>query len=202
MYVQVGFETEGYESIPETTGPLVLGRIAAIEELTEFKKPIRYCQVLVGSDQVQNIICGAQNFSVGDIVVVALPGMVLPGGFEISARQTYDRVSESIICSAAELGLTTRSSNILTLDSGEPSADAREVLGLDDTVFDVNITPDRGYALSARGLSRELASGFGLSAAYQDPALAEFPQVPQPTSKLIGVELRPETSLRVMELRS
>ena len=40
MYVQVGFETEGYESIPETTGPLVLGRVAAIEELTEFKKPI------------------------------------------------------------------------------------------------------------------------------------------------------------------
>jgi len=74
MYVQVGFETEGYESIPETTGPLVLGRVVAIEELTEFKKPIRYCQVLVGPDQVQNIICGAQNFSVGDIVVVENPG--------------------------------------------------------------------------------------------------------------------------------
>ena len=93
MYVQVGFETEGYEPIPETTGPLVLGRVVAIEELTEFKKPIRYCQVLVGPDQVQNIICGAQNFSVGDIVVVALPGTVLPGGFEISARQTYGHVS-------------------------------------------------------------------------------------------------------------
>ena len=201
MYVQVGFETEGYESIPETTGPLVLGRVAAIEELTEFKKPIRYCQVLVGPDQVQNIICGAQNFSVGAIVVVALPGTVLPGGFEISARQTYGHVSEGMICSAAELGLTTRSSGILTLDSGEPGADAREVLGLDDTVFDVNITPDRGYALSARGLSRELASGFGLSAAYQDPALAEFPQVPQPTSKLIGVELRPETKAKRFGLR-
>ena len=201
MYVQVGFETEGYESIPETTGPLVLGRVAAIEELTEFKKPIRYCQVLVGPDQVQNIICGAQNFSVGDIVVVALPGTVLPGGFEISARQTYGHVSEGMICSAAELGLTTRSSGILTLDSGEPGADAREVLGLDDTVFDVNITPDRGYALSARGLSRELASGFGLSAAYQDPALAEFPQVPQPTSKLIGVELRPETKAKRFGVR-
>lgn len=201
MYVQVGFETEGYESIPKTTGPLVLGRVVAIEELTEFKKPIRYCQVLVGPDQIQNIICGAQNFSVGDIVVVALPGTVLPGGFEISARQTYGRVSEGMICSAAELGLTTRSSGILTLDSGEPGADAREVLGLDDTVFDVNITPDRGYALSARGLSRELASGFGLSAAYQDPALAEFPQVPRPTSKLIDVDLRPETKAKRFGLR-
>ena len=201
MYVQVGFETEGYESIPETTGPLVLGRVVAIEELTEFKKPIRYCQVLVGPDQVQNIICGAQNFSVGDIVVVALPGTVLPGGFEISARQTYGHVSEGMICSAAELGLTTRSSGILTLDSGEPGADAREVLGLDDTVFDVNITPDRGYALSARGLSRELASGFGLSAVYQDPALAEFPQVPRPTSKLIDVDLRPETKAKRFGLR-
>lgn len=198
-YVQVGFETEGYEAIPETTGPLVLGRVAHIEELTQFKKPIRYCQVEVGGDQVQNIICGARNFEEGDIVVVALPGAVLPGNFRIAARKTYDHVSEGMICSAAELGLTAKSSGILTLDSGEPGTDAREVLGLDDTVFDVNITPDRGYALSARGLTRELASGFGLK--YEDPAAVTFPTVPTPTGELIGVELQPATKARRFGLR-
>ena len=92
-FVRVGFETEGFEPIPETTGPLVIGRVESIEELTGFKKPIRHCMVNVGNangtGELQSIICGARNFSEGDMVVVALPGCVLPGDFAISARETY-----------------------------------------------------------------------------------------------------------------
>ena len=91
-YVRVGFETEGYKAIDETTGPLVFGRVEEIEELTEFKKPIRYCQVNVGeangTGEMQGIICGARNFAEGDLVVIALPGTVLPGGFAIGERKT------------------------------------------------------------------------------------------------------------------
>ncbi len=172
-FVSVGFETEGHEPVPETTGPLVFGRVEAIEELTEFKKPIRYCQVNVGdangSGELQNIICGARNFAVGDTVVVALPGTVLPGNFAISARKTYGKVSEGMICSEAELGLTDSAAGILTLgsDAGAPGEDAREFLGLDDEIFEVNITPDRGYALSLRGLGREICSAFDLP--FVDP---------------------------------
>lgn len=179
-FVRVGFETEGYEQIEQTAGPLVFGRVENIEELEGFKKPIRYCAVNVGqangTGQLQRIICGARNFREGDIVVVSLPGAVLPGGFEISARETYGKTSEGMICSAAELGLSTvQTAGIIALRGAEAvdsrvvvGEDARDFLGLDDTVFDVNITPDRGYALSARGLARELASSFDL--AFRDPA--------------------------------
>ncbi|HIW95562.1 MAG TPA: phenylalanine--tRNA ligase subunit beta [Candidatus Corynebacterium gallistercoris] len=179
-FVRVGFETEGYETIPVTTGPLVVGRVEKIEELEGFKKPIRYCDVNVGeangSGDLQHIICGARNFAEGDNVIVALPGTVLPGPFEISARKTYGKVSEGMICSAMELGLSAQQNpGIITVSDAELAAngvavgdDARGLLGLADTVFDVNITPDRGYALSARGLARELASSFNLQ--FRDPA--------------------------------
>ncbi len=204
-YVQVGFETEGYERIPETTGPLVIGRVESIEELTEFKKPIRHCMVNVGdangTGELQSIVCGATNFHEGATVVVVLPGAVLPGDFAISARKTYGRMSAGMICSAAELGLTDKSSGIMTLDpiDAQPGEDARPILGLDDTVFDVNITPDRGYALSARGLTRELASGFGLD--YHDPAADQYEDVPTPTQSLIDITLGEETKARRFGLR-
>lgn len=202
-YVRVGFETEGHAAIPETTGPLVLGRVVQIEELTEFKKPIRHCHVDVGrangTGELQSIVCGARNFAEGDLVVVCLPGSVLPGNFAISARETYGRTSAGMICSAAELGLTDKqNAGIITLpdDYGEPGQPAADLIGLDDTVFDVNVTPDRGYALSARGLTRELASAFNLS--YTDPALVPAVsgielRAPEVSGELIGVDLRAET---------
>ncbi|MBN9644551.1 phenylalanine--tRNA ligase subunit beta [Corynebacterium mendelii] len=202
-FVRVGFETEGFAPIEETTGPLVIGRVDSIEELTGFKKPIRHCFVDVGdangTGEKQSIVCGARNFTEGDLVVVSLPGTVLPGGFAISARETYGRMSAGMICSAAELGLCDKQTKgIITLDesAGQPGDDARAVMGLCDTVFDVNVTPDRGYALSARGLVREIASSFDLD--YTDPAAD--PSVagisvtaPEPAGELIPVELEQET---------
>lgn len=211
-YVRVGFETEGYEQIPETTGPLVIGKVESIEELTGFKKPIRHCMVNVGeangTGELQSIVCGARNFVEGDTVVVSLPGTVLPGGFEISARETYGRMSAGMICSAAELGLSDKqNAGIITLDEsyGKPGDSAYEVLGLKDTVFEVNITPDRGYALSARGLSRELASAFDLK--FEDPALdpavagVDTSAVPAPQGALIDIELGEKTKARRFGLR-
>lgn len=203
-FVRVGFETEGYEPLPETTGPLVVGRVEEIEELTEFKKPIRYCQVNVGdangTGELQGIICGARNFKLNDLVVVSLPGAVLPGGFEIAARKTYDHISNGMMASEAELGFTSKSDGIIILPegAGEPGQDAREVLGgFDDTIFEVNVTPDRGYALSARGLGREVASAFGLE--YTD--VAAEPQmsgidlsiVPEPTGDALPVTVEEST---------
>lgn len=210
-YVRVGFETEGYEPIEETTGPLVFGRVEEIEELTEFKKPIRYCQVNVGeangTGELQSIICGARNFAEGDLVVIALPGTVLPGGFAIGERKTYGKMSCGMICSVAELGLTDKSDGILTLptDAGQPGEDAREYLGLDDVIFDVNITPDRGYALSARGLSREIASAFDLK--YVDPSVdpsvagLSTHGVPSPNGETLELNIAEDTKTRRFGLR-
>ncbi|WP_165165358.1 phenylalanine--tRNA ligase subunit beta [Corynebacterium qintianiae] len=210
-FVRVGFETEGYGRIEETTGPLVIGRVLEIEELEGFKKPIRYCHVDVadanGTGEPQGIVCGARNFSQGDLVVVSLPGAVLPGGFAIAARETYGKISNGMMASAAELGLTQKSDGIITLPEGtaQPGEDAREVLQLDDTVFEVNITPDRGYALSARGLSREVASAFDLSYrdVAQEPSIAgiDVASVPAPTGDLIQIALEESTKAQRFGLR-
>lgn len=170
--IRLGFEVEGIEHLGAgISGPLVSGRVTAIEELTEFKKPIRFCQVDVGHVHggVRGIVCGARNFVVNDVVVVALPGSTLPGGFAISARETYGRISDGMICSERELGLSAEHSGIMVLPpETELGVTATELLGLGDVVLDVSVNPDRGYAMSVRGLARELAAAFDVP--YKDPA--------------------------------
>lgn len=175
-FIRIGMEIDDVRPLGPVTGPVVAGRVVQIEELTEFKKPIRYCQVEVGPDQTNGIVCGATNFVEGDTVVVALPGAVLPGDFTIAARKTYGHTSEGMICSARELGLGDEHAGILVLPSGtaQPGDDAAELLGLDDTVLEITPTPDRGYAFSVRGLAREIACAFDVP--YGDPAGMEVPE--------------------------
>jgi phenylalanyl-tRNA synthetase beta chain len=161
-------------------GPLVLGRVLTIEkEPQKNGKVINWCTVDVGDSngtgQPQGIICGAHNFLEGDLVVVCLPGAVLPGNFEISERKTYGHLSAGMICSARELGLGDDHEGIIVLPAGtaEPGADAFEVLGLNETTIEFEINPDRAYALSLRGVAREAALAFDLP--YVDPALRETP---------------------------
>jgi phenylalanyl-tRNA synthetase beta chain len=175
--VRVGLEVERVESPADgISGPLVIGRVTAIEELSEFKKPIRYCLVDAGEPEPRGVVCGARNFAEGDLIVAALPGAVLPGPFPITARQTYGRISDGMICSARELGLGEDHSGILVLPpgSGEPGQDALDVLGMRDAVLDIAVTPDRGYCLAIRGLARETATSLDLPftdlAARPEPA--------------------------------
>jgi phenylalanyl-tRNA synthetase beta chain len=177
-FVRLGLEVEEIHRAQEVTGPLVVGKVLEIEELTGFKKPIRYCQVEVGEDAPRGIVCGATNFAVGDSVVVALPGAVLPGGFEIAARRTYDRVSDGMICSVRELGIGDDHAGILVLgaddaDVPSPGTPAGPVAGLDDVVIELAVTPDRGYCLSMRGIAREM--GTGLAAPWRDPGAIRPP---------------------------
>jgi phenylalanyl-tRNA synthetase beta chain len=157
----------------DITGQLVIGRVEAFETQEHSNgKTIRWCQVDVGDDAPRGIVCGAANFEVGDLVVVALPGAVLPGGFEIAARTTYGHVSDGMICSARELGLGDDHTGIIVLDPSEgvPGDDAATVLQLRDDVIEFEINPDRAYALSLRGVAREAAIAY--SADFDDPALS------------------------------
>ncbi|RBY93373.1 phenylalanine--tRNA ligase subunit beta [Blastococcus sp. TF02-8] len=175
-FVRLGFEVEEIARPPATTGPLVVGEVLEIEELTGFKKPIRYCQVEVGESEPRGIVCGARNFAVGDLVVAALPGVVLPGDFAIAARSTYGKTSDGMICSVRELGIGEDHAGILVLgqDGVEPGTPAGPLLGLDDVVFDLDVTPDRGYAMSMRGIARDLAGVLGVS--WRDPADLPLPE--------------------------
>jgi phenylalanyl-tRNA synthetase beta chain len=158
----------------------VVGRVATMEaELQKNGKTINWCTVDVGdangSGEPQGIVCGAHNFQPGDLVVVVLPGGVLPGGFEISARKTYGHVSAGMICSSRELGIGDDHDGIIVLpaDAGKPGDDAFDVLGLREEVIEFEINPDRAYALSLRGIAREAALAFGTP--FRDPALRETP---------------------------
>jgi phenylalanyl-tRNA synthetase beta chain len=169
-----GLELESVEQVGHDIEGVVVAEVTAIEELTGFKKPVRYCQVTTGGGEPHGIVCGAVNFSAGDRVPLALPGARLPGGFEIGARKTYGHMSEGMICSAAELGLGDDHSGILVLSPDAPlGADFVEYGGLADHVLDIAVTPDRGYALSVRGVSRELATSYGVR--FTDPAYADLP---------------------------
>ena len=196
--IRIGHEVEEVITLGPVDGPLTVGRVASIEELTEFKKPIRACTVDVGEEKPREIVCGATNFAVGDLVVVALPGTTLPGGFNIAARKTYGHTSDGMICSAAELGLAADHSGILVLPPGtaEPGASGAEVLGLDDVIFDLAITPDRGYCMSVRGLAREIACAYDLD--FEDPA--DVPALPC-EGEAWPLTVQPETGVRRFALR-
>ena len=178
--MRVGLEVEEVTELGPITGPVVVGRVVEFETLTKFKKPIRYCQVHVAEDEhepdaIRGIICGATNSVEGDLVVVALPGAVLPGGFAISKRDTYGRASDGMICAASELGLSDDHSGILVLppSAALPGSDALELVQPQDAVIELSITPDRGYCVSVRGQARELACA--LDAGFSDPAGIDIP---------------------------
>lgn len=178
--VRVGLEEEDIHRT-ELTGPIVVGSVMEfVDEPQSNGKTIRWCQVDVGPStgsgharDIRGIVCGAHNFFVGDRVVVSLPGAVLPGPFPIAARKTYGHVSDGMIASARELGLGDEHDGILRLTElgldPEPGTDAITLLGLDDFAVEVNVTPDRGYAFSIRGIAREFSNSTG--AAFRDPAL-------------------------------
>ncbi|WP_350346963.1 phenylalanine--tRNA ligase subunit beta [Agromyces sp. G08B096] len=185
--VRVGLEEEDVHTF-EVQGPIVVGEVLDfVEEPQSNGKTIRWCQVRVapdgetaadGGDAVHGIVCGARNFFVGDQVVVTLPGSVLPGPFPIAARKTYGHVSDGMIASARELGLGEDHDGILRLSTlgveAPVGTDAIELLGLNDAAVEINVTPDRGYAFSIRGVAREYAHATG--ATFRDP-VAQSPAV-------------------------
>lgn len=207
--VRVGLEEEGIHG-SQITGPLVVGRVLTLaKEEHKNGKTISWCRVDVGPEHNdpadgdvpagRGIVCGAHNFGVGDWVVVALPGSVLPGPFPISARKTYGHVSDGMICSARELDLGEDHSGIIVLtryelteDELTAGQDAIELLGLGERTLEVNVTPDRGYCFSVRGVAREYSHATGQ--AFRDPALAVSP--PEATEGGFAVEVADDAPIR------
>ena len=171
--IKVGFEVESVTVQGEDLkGPLIVAKVVSIEELTGHKKPIRFVGLDCGEKATRYVICGATNFAIDDLVIASLPGAVLPGNFVISARETYGKTSNGMICSARELGLSEEHSGIIVLPKDSQikvGMDAIKLLDIADVIFDISVNPDRGYAMSVRGLSRELAKA--LKVPFKDPAL-------------------------------
>lgn len=217
--VKVGLEEEAIHT-SGVTGPLVCGRVASmVPETASNGKIVNYCRVDVGEEfndapgtgkepsdiPSRSIICGAHNFKEGDHVVVSLPGAVLPGDFAIATRKTYGHISDGMICSARELGLGEEFDGIIVLEEylGErgveipaPGTDMLPILGLNQELLEINITPDRGYCFSMRGVGREYSHSTG--AKFTDWGLAENLKNGLPTANDSGfpVEIEDAAPIR------
>ncbi len=195
--VRVGLEEEEIHQ-SQVTGPIVVGYVVdATPEPQKNGKVINWCHVDVGDryndvdDQgnkvPRGIICGAPNMRAGEKVVVTLPGAVLPGDFRIEPRKTYGHISDGMCASERELGLGDSHDGIILLrDYGftpeeyealKPGDDAMHLLHLDQPILEINVTPDRGYAFSYRGIAREFHNSTG--AEFTDPVGELNAHVPQ-----------------------
>jgi phenylalanyl-tRNA synthetase beta chain len=168
-----GLKVERVDVVGADIDNVVIAQVLEVEELTGFKKPIRWVRLTDGSGDHQ-VICGASNFATGDVVAYARPPALLPGGFRIERRPAYGRESDGMICSARELGLGDDHTGILVLDAQLPlGTNVVDAMRLRDDVLDIAVNPDRGYALSVRGVAREVGIAFG--ADYRDPADVDVP---------------------------
>lgn len=164
----LGFEVEG---VINTGAPkldnVVVGEILTRTKIPNLKKEISLCTVDVGSaGGVRTIVCGAHNCDPGRRVPVALPGAVLPGDFKITASKKYGHESQGMLCGSDEIGLP-EGDGLLIL-GGQPALGTpiNEVLPPGDTVFDIEITPNRPDCQSHLGIARELAAWFKLPLIY------------------------------------
>ncbi|KAB8295564.1 phenylalanine--tRNA ligase subunit beta [Bifidobacterium avesanii] len=194
--VRVGLEEEEIHR-STVTGPIVVGYVVdCVKEPQKNGKTISWTHVDVGeqynaTDENGNkvprgIVCGAPNMAAGEKVVVTLPGAVLPGDFRIEPRKTYGHISDGMCASERELGLGDSHDGIILLrDYGftpeqyealKPGDDAMSLLHMDQPILEINITPDRGYAFSYRGVAREFHHSTG--AAYTDPVVELNKHVP------------------------
>jgi phenylalanyl-tRNA synthetase beta chain len=177
----LGLVVEGIERVGEGLGQVV---VALVREISPIEGADRIRRVLVDAgDRELEIVCGAWNFGVGDLVPLAPVGAILPGGFEIGRRKMRGVVSDGMLCSATELGLGSDASGLLVL-GGEPSATGTsflvpgtpitDALGIvPDVVFELEIAPNRPDALSVAGVARDLAARLRLPFALPSPRVDE-----------------------------
>jgi phenylalanyl-tRNA synthetase beta chain len=167
----LGLVVEAIEHVGEGLGEVVVSRVLEIRPIKGADK-IRLVVVDAGAEPLE-IVCGAHNFSTVDRVPLAPVGAILPGGFEITRRKLRGVVSNGMLCSGAELGLSDDGAGLLVLGDespGEPGTPLMEALGLEpDTVFDITVEGNRPDAWSIAGIARDLAGRLGLPFDLPEP---------------------------------
>ncbi len=156
-----GLEVEGIDRPGAALQGVVVAQILASEPHPNADK-LSVTKIAMGAAEPLQVVCGAKNYKVGDKVPLATIGAKLPNGLEIKQAPLRGVDSFGMLCSSRELGLNDEHAGLLILDPsavvGTPIA---KQLGLDDVIFEVNVTPNRADALSHLGIARELATLFG-----------------------------------------
>ena len=166
------FEVEGIEKFSLGIDGVVIGQVVALAQHPDADK-LRVAQVVVGKNDIRTIVCGASNIALGQKVAVALPGTSLPGGIEIKVAKLRGVESNGMICSSKELGLGDDHTGILVLSEDAPvGALFAKFVGLEDSIIEVKILPDRGSdALAYQGLAREIAALDGYAPHFGEKTL-------------------------------
>ena len=152
-----GLEVDGTEPAAGAFTDVVVARVESVEKHPDADK-LSVCQVTDGSDTLQ-IVCGAPNVRAGLSVALARVGAVLPGDFKIKPAKLRGVASAGMLCSEKELGLAEQSGGIMELPVDAPAGkNLRAYLELDDTIIDIDLTPNRGDCLSVAGIARELGT--------------------------------------------
>lgn len=153
-----GFEVEAVEKFDPEFQKVVVAKILEIKPHPNADR-LSLCQVTTGGEANLAIVCGAKNISPLDVVPLALDGATLPGGKTITASKIRGEFSQGMLCSGNELGLGEDTKGIWLLPKDLPlGADVKEALRMNDTAFELNVTPNRPDALSIRGIAREVAA--------------------------------------------
>ena len=195
-----GLEVEAIEPFEFGLEKIVVGRIQEIKKHPNAEY-LKVCKVQI-PDSVLEVVCGALNAAVGQIVPLALAGASLVDGTEIRSAEIHGVLSQGMICSESELGLGERSSGIMVLDAnlhlGIPLAEALE---LNDLIYHIGITPNRADCLSVVGIAREVAALFGEKWSPPDASLKETgPPVESLSSVTIeDVDLCPRYAARIVK---
>lgn len=179
----LGHEVEGMEILKAPFTGVEVARVESIRPHPDADK-IRLVTVDRGTGS-QEVVCGAWNFKVGDLVTLATVGAVLPGDFEIGAREIRGVVSEGMICSERELGFGEDHEGIMVLQGDyQPGRDFTEYLELPDVIFDLSITPNRPDAMSMLGIARDVAAKLDLE--LHEPMI-DVAEVDPPTELKIEI---------------
>jgi phenylalanyl-tRNA synthetase beta chain len=201
--VNAGIEVPAISPLVEGLSGVVVGEIEAIEKdlgVTPADHHNRLCRVAL-PDKKFSVICGAPNAAPGLRTAFAPPGATLPGGRAIKAAKIRGTVSEGMLCSEQELGIGQDASGILELPADAPlGAPLIQYLGLDDTILEIEITPNRPDALSVVGVAREVAALTG--APFRFPQVAVKEGEPEAaalaTVEILDPDLCPRYAARVI----
>ncbi|RRD24109.1 phenylalanine--tRNA ligase subunit beta [Fusobacterium canifelinum] len=162
----IGQEVEAIDIQGKDLGNVVIGQIVEFEKHPNSDR-LTLLKVNVGEGEPLQIICGAKNHKLNDKVVVAKIGAVLPGNFKIKKSKIRDVESYGMLCSEAELGFAKESEGIIILPEDAPiGTEYREYMGLNDVIFELEITPNRPDCLSHIGIAREVAAYYNRKVKY------------------------------------
>ncbi|MCC6797480.1 MAG: phenylalanine--tRNA ligase subunit beta [Candidatus Hydrogenedentes bacterium] len=169
----LGLEIESVERPGAEITKVVIGKILDIKPHPDADKLV-VCQTDTGEANPLQIVCGAKNMKAGDLVPTAVLGATLPGGFAIGKRKMRGIESQGMMCSARELGLGKDHEGLLILPQDLPiGADAIPLLGLDDVIYEIEVTPNRGDWAGMIGVARELAAYFNRPLRLPDATVNE-----------------------------